>query len=478
MQVRRLSRGLGVFGLAALLTVSVMEAPVSHPAAPAPAAALAASATSTTHPYSDPVWFPLHVPVTVGCIGDHLSNNGPTTNNPCAGDHRGYFAMNFDIAMDAPNQHPAVYAAGAGIVIQTTRVSSSCVPAGGLTSGGNEIVIDHGAGIVSVYQHLNSINVGVGTHVSPRTVIGTVGWSGARCKSNASHPVSYLDFQIHRNGGQYLTATSVRINYLRGCVAQSATAATWPRDLGDATYSRPLGQTMPRPLPTQWVGVPYVARIATSPYWNCLPASAPGTANRMTAPRTSRAARSAGLAWTPVRGATSYMAQIQIWRPSSHSWDAPCTPYTTSSCTVGYFAISGSASRYSLRGLESGRTYRVRLSAHTAAGWSVASSWRSLIPRPGAPVYSHLRGYAHHVVLTWKAPSMHGTTLSGYQVAISRKTSSGWTRWSYTRTNRTPSHTWTHTRAGARYRVTVRARTNTGVYGPWMAQHYRTTLRH
>ena len=135
MQVRRLSHVIGVFGLAALLTVSVMEAPVSQQAAPAPAAALAAAATSTAHPYSDPVWFPLHVPVQVGCIGDHRTNNGPTSGtNACSGDHRGYFAMNFNI-YDTANLHPYVYAAGAGVVTQAHSVRGDCVPAGGQTSG-------------------------------------------------------------------------------------------------------------------------------------------------------------------------------------------------------------------------------------------------------------------------------------------------------------------------------------------------------
>jgi hypothetical protein len=469
MQVRRLLRVLGVFGLAALLTVSVMEAPVSHRTAPAPAVALAAAATSTSHPYSDPVWFPLHVPVRVGCIGDHRTNNGPTSgSNSCAGDHRGYFAMNFNI-LDPANPHPYVYAAGAGVVTGAHTVRGQCVPAGGQTSGGSEVVIDHGGGIVSVYQHLYSVTVRVGSRVSPRSVIGRVGSTGARCKAGMK---AYLDFQIHRYGGNYLTATSTTISTLRGC--NGRTAVTWPAALERNVYQPSMSSS----LPARWVEVPYLIQLNTPSTLSCLPTATPATPRQMAAPRTSRAATSAGLAWTPIRGGNRYEAQIQIWRTSTHSWDAPCTPYTISSCTVGYYAISGSASRYTLRGLESGRTYRVRMSAHTAAGWSIASSWRSLVPRPGAPAYNRLRGYAHHVVLTWKAPSLHGTRLAGYQVAISRKTSSGWTHWSFTRTSRTPSHTWTRTRAGAQYRVTVRARTNTGAYGPWMARHYRTTARH
>ncbi|WAX57067.1 peptidoglycan DD-metalloendopeptidase family protein [Jatrophihabitans cynanchi] len=469
MQVRRLPRVFGVFGLAALLTITVMQAPVPRRGTPTPAVALAAAAVSTTHPYSDPVWFPLHVPVRVGCIGDHVNNNGPSTGtNNCAGDHRGYFAMNFNIT-DPANPHPYVYAAGAGIVIQATRASSACVPTGGRTGGGSEVVIDHGGGIVSVYQHLYSVSVRVGSAVAPRTAIGRAGSTGAPCQRTVK---SYLDFQVHRNGGQYLTATSTAINTLRGCAGGSA--VNWPAALGRSVYAQAMGS----PLPARWVDVPYLTLLNTPSGRSCLPAGTPATPGRMAAPRTSRATTSAGLAWTPVRGANRYEAQIEIWRPSTHSWDAPCSPYITSSCSVGYYPIAGSASRYTLRGLLAGRSYRVRLSAHTAAGWSIASSWRSLIPRPSAPVYHRLRGYAHHVVLIWTAPSLHGTKLSGYQVAISRKTRSGWTRWSYTTTGRTPSHTWTHTRAGARYRVTVRARTNTGVYGPWMARHYRTTARH
>lgn len=78
-----------------------------------------------------------------------------------------------------------IKAAGAGVVTFN-----------GYTNGyGNTVIISHGFGYQSVYAHLNSSSVKVGTTVTKGQVIGAMGSSG---RSTGSH----LHFEIHFNGVQ------------------------------------------------------------------------------------------------------------------------------------------------------------------------------------------------------------------------------------------------------------------------------------
>ncbi len=61
-----------------------------------------------------------------------------------------------------------VHAAGAGTVIDT----------GGYFFNGNTVLIDHGAGLITMYCHLSRIDVEPGASVTPASVIGAVGTTG------------------------------------------------------------------------------------------------------------------------------------------------------------------------------------------------------------------------------------------------------------------------------------------------------------
>ena len=58
---------------------------------------------------------------------------------------------------------------------------------------GNHVIIDHGAGLESIYGHLSRINVEPGQKVTLNTVIGEVGSTGF---STGPH----LHLEIHQNG--------------------------------------------------------------------------------------------------------------------------------------------------------------------------------------------------------------------------------------------------------------------------------------
>lgn len=84
---------------------------------------------------------------------------------------------------------------GAGLGSQIFAADSGVVVYAGWLDGGygNFVVIDHGNGFQTLYEHLNSINVSCGASVSQGAVIGTGGTTG-----NSTGP--HLHFEIRRNG--------------------------------------------------------------------------------------------------------------------------------------------------------------------------------------------------------------------------------------------------------------------------------------
>ena len=78
----------------------------------------------------------------------------------------------------------AVFAAGAGIVTEAGWSQYG---------GGNRVVVDHGGGIQSTYNHLNSIAVSVGQQVGAGAQIAGVGTTG---NSTGCH----LHYEVMENG--------------------------------------------------------------------------------------------------------------------------------------------------------------------------------------------------------------------------------------------------------------------------------------
>jgi murein DD-endopeptidase MepM/ murein hydrolase activator NlpD len=110
-----------------------------------------------------------------GEIGGNACGGGPVASGfgwP-AGSHNisgnGYGPGHLAIDIQA-NEGEPVYAAGSGIVTMAQ---------GGWNYGyGNVVQIDHGNGYVTVYAHLNSINVGLCTPVGQGAIIGAAGNTG------------------------------------------------------------------------------------------------------------------------------------------------------------------------------------------------------------------------------------------------------------------------------------------------------------
>ena len=94
--------------------------------------------------------------------------------------------------------------AGAAIVAADSGTVIMAEYSGGY---GNTIMIDHGGGIVTLYAHLNSIGVSVGSTVSQGQTIGGVGNTGTTYGSDGVH----LHFEVRVNG-----STTDPLNYIGG----------------------------------------------------------------------------------------------------------------------------------------------------------------------------------------------------------------------------------------------------------------------
>lgn len=413
---------------AVLLTVALLGVGVvagnGRAAAETPTAS-AAQVTwgaSSARPFSDPKWLPLRRTAAVSCT----YQNCLTTD----GNHyHGYWALDLLGRKGDP-----VHAAGAGIFHIGAR-DTGCKSTDSPDSPGTWVWIDHGAGIVSRYHHLDTISSGLadGSLVTPSTQIGTMGSTGdfAPCTTN------YLHFEVRKNG---VKGTRVDPGQLWGC--EGTTRHSYPAAFGYQS----------------WNDVPKVSEWTPELDEGCLPSST-GTS---TAPASVNAARGnalARLSWTaPSAGAStvkSYVVSQELWAPSLGAWHAPV-----------YRTLDAVQLATTVTGLENGRRYRFRVLARNAIGSSAWTDFREVTPATVPSIPATDRGLSasfDQVRFAWWKSAAQGTPVTSYTVAIRRQTSTGWTAWSYARV---PADVFSHKFDGLRprttYQVTVRADSNVG----------------
>jgi hypothetical protein len=374
---------------------------------------------SSARPFSAPKWYPLRNTAAVSC------NHG----NAGCGDYHPYWALDLLGQKGDP-----VHAAGAGILHVGAR-DPGCKSASSPDSPGTWVWIDHGAGIVSRYHHLDTIKVAEGALVTPATQIGTMGSTGdfAPCTTN------YLHFEV-RTGG--VKGTRVDPGALWGC--QGSKRISYPSAFSSAYDS--------------WDDVPKVTRWTPQLDNSCLPTST-GTSTAPASVAVTRDNASARLTWTaPVVGTstvTGYVISQELWAPSLNRWHDPT-----------YRTVSSSQLASVVTGLDNGRRYRFRVLAKNGVGNSAWTRSVEVVPATVPTIPATDRGLSVSfdlVRLAWWKSTAQGTPVTSYTVAIRRQTASGWTAWTYrTVPADTYSHKFTGLRQGTTYQVTVRANSDAG----------------
>lgn len=394
-------------------------APVAAPTAPAAVAA----PRSEVGQFSDPVWFPLRRPAGVHCV---------RTN--CPGPYHGHWAIDLLGEMGDP-----IFAAGAGRAY-IGAISPEC----SLTNprAGTWIWIDHGGGIVSRYFHLDDVRITNGQWVTPATRIGSMGRSGAKapCLEGA-----YLHFEIRRGS---LSGSTTYIPPMTAC--SGGESISYPSALG---YE-------------EWDDIPVTPRLTTGTHdSSCVPST-------FISPAPPQPTVSIGDGTLDVstdatgQGVNGLALLVEVWRPSANRF-AP----------LGYRYENGSQMVSSWTGLLNGREHRVQVAARNSNGWGPWSSPTVVVPgrAPDPPrVPRSLTWSRSRISLGWYRSVRAGFEITGYDVAISRRTRYSWTPWTAITVPNQSSHKFLGLQAGTTYRFRVRALSEAGPSG-WSSVVRATT---
>lgn len=304
---------------------------------------------STAHPYSDPIWFPLASDALMGCVKDNPGCPPTGIQDYWTWDIRGQNEA-------AHVYHQKVYAMGAGIV----HVLANHQGCGGAREvHGNTLWIDHGAGVISLYEHLSShFLVHDGDYVSARTPIAYMGQSGyTKCHQNPG--VRFLallvkhDATLTKSGG--FTGNYVQIKTTFTCVHGSK--ESWPQNLpgNDGSWTR-------------WYHVPVGTDIPNTsnsrPCINTPPATAPHPHNVALKKASKTSLKGSWKQPGAKYGVGSVLVQLQRFLSSTHSWTG-----------VQSHDLQGDATSTTFTNLAHNGKYRIKVWFKNGVGWSKPSGW-------------------------------------------------------------------------------------------------------
>ena len=305
----------------ALATAVVLVLPLpagAQVAAPAASSSGAPHAIAQRAPaFSSPLWLPLRRPAKVSCVKTNSRPHGET--------NHGHWAIDFLGAKGDP-----VFAAGYGIAHVGGRFNGC---SRGANKRGNWVWVDHGAGEITAYTHLDSIAIRDGQRVTPANLLGRMGRTGT-CGPN------YLHFERRIGGlhGRYLYPAS-------GAACIRARQRTFPGALGYGSWD---GMPIKPRRATVWsegVGCSFAPRPVTTP------------AQLTVVKRWTNASK---IAWQPVPGGPTYAVSIRKYQRATGQWGATRFRYTKRPQVI-------------VRGLRPNTRYWVQVAASRGganSGWS------------------------------------------------------------------------------------------------------------
>ena len=324
---------------------------------------------TSAHSYSDPVWLPLRRPGVIHCVkADCSLMNGQT---------RG---LDINAHLGDP-----VYAAGAGIAHIGGQPGPACAP-GTESRNGNWVWVDHGGGVISRYHHLNTITIRNGQQVTPMTQLGTVGHSGEPGTCRAQ----YLHFEVRNDG---LVGPRVTTPALAVCT-----------DSGKRVLPGIYGTNNWDSFRVNRKATPAGTNACISGAWSRTPSRPQVTLTPANSAMT--------VAWgTPPAGTDKIMVRTERYSTALAGYGRPY-----------HLTFSGAAPSTRLTGLTNGRAYKIAVSFHNAAGYSVWSAIKTSTPG-AAPTASGSPRYltwphAKYVHYGWVRSNGNGTPVTHYEVAI------------------------------------------------------------
>ncbi|MGQ0466779.1 MAG: peptidoglycan DD-metalloendopeptidase family protein [Sporichthyaceae bacterium] len=314
-----------------------------------------AASVSKSHPFSDPVWWPLRTPSVVDC----------TKSNPGCSKHHHYYGIDV-LSKDRDDtrnyiEDAGVYAMGAGIVHMGDAKGRACGKTYSSTTFGKWVWIDHGGGVISRYAHLMDIAVKEGQYVSPDTRLGTVGNTGI--KTPTSCHIRYVNFSLKFPG---IYGPAAGREFSRSTVG-AADGKLLACDLKGNTQVWPDALRLP--------GSP--TRIEALPKKTVLPktgsscrSGSPKTASRPSDVKLSTAGSGALKATWPKapRGVDKVRLELGEYHPTTGEWDREKRER--------WKDLSPTTSSYTFKDLTHRKKWRVRVWFHTPKqGWSAPSYW-------------------------------------------------------------------------------------------------------
>lgn len=234
--------------------------------------------------FSDPWWLPVRRAAQVSCVRTNCRRVGER--------NHGHWAIDF-----LGHRGDPIHAAGYGIAHIGGR-DSGCRSS---NNRGNWVWVDHGAGEVTVYFHLDSIAIAGGERVTPATMLGRMGHTGT-CGPN------YLHFERRRGGlhGSFLYPAA-------GAACVRGQLRLLPQALGYGNWDRMPIRPRRRAVKSHGVGC----------------TMAPGGIAAPVGLRViNRTTSTAQLEWTPGFPGTRFAIKAEPFRRSTRTWRPPTFQYT------------------------------------------------------------------------------------------------------------------------------------------------------